>query len=354
MNNKSELLQQLKIDRSEVQTNSGFSFFQLFLTVIVCIGITIWLTLTYISPKETPLIKATQNTKKAHLDITSNQSNLTIAPESSGSQKSVNTRKANSTNDSKAILNSSGYITARRMATVSSEVMGLIKTVEVEEGMTVSKGQVLARLDNVLAKANLDYANAQISVITARKDSILANYEEAERNHQRVIKNDYSSEADRTGALSQLQSLTASLKSAEADILASKIEVSRQQERLNDHTIKAPFTGVVTVKNAQPGEIVAPSSAGGGFTRTGICTIVDMTSLEIEVDVNESFIGRVYSGQHVQAKLDAYPDWQIPASVIAIIPTADRAKATVRVRIKLEIQDERILPDMGVKVAFLK
>ena len=110
----------------------------------------------------------------------------------------------------------------------------------------------------------------------------------------------------------------------------------------------------MTKKNAQPGEIVSPSSAGGGFTRTGICTIVDMDSLEIEVDVNESFIGRVYPGQKVAAQLDAYSDWTIPASVIAIIPTADRAKATVRVRIKIEIKDDKILPEMGIKVAFLQ
>jgi multidrug resistance efflux pump len=136
--------------------------------------------------------------------------------------------------------------------------------------------------------------------------------------------------------------------------LVAKVETRRQQERLDNHTIRAPFSGVVTQKNAQPGEIVSPSSAGGGFTRTGICTIVDMSSLEIEVDVNESFIGRVYPGQKVRASLDAYPDWDIPASVIATIPTADRAKATVQVRIEIELQDARILPDMGVKVGFLK
>lgn len=352
MNNKSELLQQLKIDRNESPATPGFSFLQVLLTVIVCVAITIWLTLTFTELKEPSSTMAT-NSVIPPLIADKSAENEHQSTATKPSKPVGNTTNTNKNAENKAILNSSGYITARRMATVSAEIMGLIKAVEVEEGMTVTKGQVLARLDNVLAQANLDFAEAQIEVVTARKDSILANYQEAERNHQRIINNDYSSDADRTGALSQLQSLTASLKSAEADILSAVIEVSRQQERLNDHTIRAPFAGVVTVKNAQPGEIVAPSSAGGGFTRTGICTIVDMTSLEIEVDVNESFIGRVYSGQEVQAKLDAYPDWQIPASVIAIIPTADRAKATVQVRIKLEIEDQRILPDMGVKVAFL-
>ena len=117
--------------------------------------------------------------------------------------------------------------------------------------------------------------------------------------------------------------------------------------------LRAPFAGVVVTKNAQPGEMISPISAGGGFTRTGICTIVDMTSLEIEVDVNEAYIQRVKAGQDVNAVLDAYPDWQIPAEVIAIVPTADRQKATVRVRIGFRERDSRVLRDMGVKVAFL-
>ena len=253
-----------------------------------------------------------------------------------------------------AILNSSGFITARRMATVSAEIMGLITEVNVEEGMQVEQGQVLATLDDALATVNLELAEAQVDVLEARKQSVFASLEEAKRNHKRVNDNDFSSDAEKTRSLSELQSLNASLQSAEADVQVAKLQVRRQSERLADHTIRAPFGGVVTVKNAQPGEIVAPSSAGGGFTRTGICTIVDMDSLEIEVDVNESFIGRVYSGQPVEARLDAYPDWVIPASVIAIIPTADRAKATVQVRIKIELSDPRILPDMGVKVAFMK
>ena len=118
--------------------------------------------------------------------------------------------------------------------------------------------------------------------------------------------------------------------------------------------MRAPFAGVVTVKAAQEGETVSPVSAGGGFTRTGIGTIVDMSSLEVEVDVNESFINRVTAGQRVDVRLNAYPDWQIGARVIAIVPTADRAKAAVRVRIGFDAIDERVLPQMGVRVSFLE
>lgn len=252
------------------------------------------------------------------------------------------------------MLNSSGYITARRMATVSAELTGLITEVNVEEGMAVTEGQVLARLDDALASVNLNLAKAQVDVLIARRDATQASLEEAKRNYQRAMDNEFSSDSEKTGALATMQALAANLSSNQADIQVAKLEVIRQQERLDDYTIRAPFAGIVTVKNAQPGEIVSPASAGGGFTRTGICTIVDMDSLEIEVDVNESFIGRVYPGQPVEAKLDAYPEWKIPASVIAIIPTADRAKATVQVRIKIETSDRRILPEMGVKVAFLK
>ena len=255
------------------------------------------------------------------------------------------------------ILNASGYITARLVATVSSEVLGLITSVDVEEGMAVEANQVLARLDDTAARVNLEFAQAQVAVQQARQRSIQAELGEARRVLKRIINLeniDFSSEAELTRAQADFDMSLSALATTKADIEVAKLEVARQQEKLDNHTIRAPFAGVVTVKNAQPGEIVSPSSAGGGFTRTGICTIVDMNSLEIEVDVNEAFIGRVYPEQKVVAKLDAYPQWDIPASVIAIIPTADRAKATVRVRIKIETKDPRILPDMGVKVAFMK
>lgn len=339
MNDKSELLQQLKIDRKQAPVATGFALWQLILVAVICIAATVWLTLKFAPADPSPQV--TNTTSKG----------LSNTGQVNKTEPSVKVNKALENN---SILNSSGYITARRMATVSSEVMGLITEVNVEEGMNVEEGQILARLDDAIATVNYDYAVAQIAVLEARRKSIVANLDEAKSTYQRVLKNSYSSDAERTRSFAMQQSLLANLESAEADLLLAKIEVRRQQERLDDHTIRAPFAGVVTQKNAQPGEIVAPSSAGGGFTRTGICTIVDMSSLEIEVDVNESFIGRVYPGQKVEATLDAYPDWTIPASVIATIPTADRAKATVQVRIKIELNDARILPDMGVKVGFLK
>jgi HlyD family secretion protein len=339
VNDKSELLQQLKIDRNSTPEPTGIKIWQLILAVIVCVALAIWLTLEFLVP---------DNLAAA---------NRGVVASTSVNQNPANVEQANQPAkvlENNSILNSSGYITARRMATVSSEVMGLITEVNVEEGMNVKEGQILARLDDAIAQVNFEYAVAQIAVLEARRKSTIANLDEAKSAYQRVLKNTYSSDAERTRAFATQQSLLANLESADADLLLAKIEVRRQQERLDDHTIRAPFSGVVTQKNAQPGEIVAPSSAGGGFTRTGICTIVDMSSLEIEVDVNEAFIGRVYPGQKVEATLDAYPDWLIPASVIATIPTADRAKATVQVRIKIELDDPRILPDMGVKVGFLK
>ncbi|WP_293746121.1 efflux RND transporter periplasmic adaptor subunit [uncultured Paraglaciecola sp.] len=340
MTDKSELLQQLKLDRSQTHTTNGIKAWQILLLLVFCCGLSVWITLSYFAPvriaeQSNPLAAESNRKVQSSTSVPTESVEPNIQP-------------------SDTILNSSGYITARRMATVSSEVMGLITQVNVEEGMNVEEGQILATLDSQLAEVNLDYARAQFAVLQARRKAILVNLDEAKINYKRTLDNTYSSEVERTRGFANQQSLQANLESADADLLVAKIEIRRQQERLDDHTIRAPFSGVVTQKNAQPGEIVAPSSAGGGFTRTGICTIVDMSSLEIEVDVNESFIGRVYPGQKVNATLDAYPDWPIPASVIATIPTADRAKATVQVRIKIELEDSRILPEMGVKVGFMR
>ncbi len=349
VNDKSELLQQLKIDRDQpVKNDSG----GIKLAPLVLIGLVIaalayggyWVGTQYGNK--------VQDSKQGHsqtgAETGRNSGEAAIETAIPEPQPKLAIEQDNT------VLSASGYITARRMATVSAEIMGLITEVNVEEGMQVQQGQVLAQLDSALATVNYELAKARVRSLEASRDALLANLEEAKRNHSRITNNEFSSEAQRSAALAQMQSLSASLESARADIVVAQWEAKRQQERLNDHTIRAPFAGVVTVKNAQPGEIVAPTSAGGGFTRTGICTIVDMESLEIEVDVNESFIGRVFPGQQVEALLDAYPDWTIPASVIAIIPTADRGKATVQVRIKLELKDPKILPDMGVKVNFLK
>ena len=234
-----------------------------------------------------------------------------------------------SDSSSVSLLDASGYVVARRKATVSSKITGKVLEVFIEEGDYVEKGQVLAQLDDRSTQAELNYATAQ--------------FNEAKRIYGRtkeLIEGNLASQASLDAAGAQMDSLDA--------LLAVRRQV------VDDMKIRAPFSGVVVYKAAQPGEMISPVSAGGGSIRTGIGTIVDMDSLEIEVDVNESFINRVIAGQPVVANLNAYPKWDIPAEVIAIIPTADRNKATVRVRIKLLEKDERVLPDMGARVSFLK
>jgi len=263
--------------------------------------------------------------------------------------------RAVSDNGTPVLLNASGYVTARLAATVSSKVTGKVVDVLVEEGLRVEHGQVLAHLDGSNIETSLHLAEAQLESTRAAAGEIAANLGLAENEfrrthglHQKSAVSD--SEADRVEA--ELRALRARQARQAAEIAVAERQVAVWRQQLDDTTIRAPFSGIVTSKNAQPGEMISPMSAGGGFTRTGICTLVDMGSLEIEVDVNESYINRVVPGQAAQAVLDAYPDWKIPAKVIAIIPTADRQKASVKVRVGFEKLDARILPDMGVKVAF--
>ena len=350
---KSELLNLLKIDRKAQPQNSGLSIGGVIVIALASGLIGYWLAQYIGSDQEL----RTTNKPRSEVVSKSKSNDRSSKQSPIGQQASVDKPTISVTtkpSPSESILNASGYITPRRMATVSAEVMGLITQVNVEEGMQVKQGDVLAKLDDAVARVNLELSQAQLETLIARRDSAKAALTESEQNYQRIHNNDFSSDADRTRSVSQLAQSKAALASSVAEIKVASLDIQRQQERLADYVIRTPFAGVVTVKNAQPGEIVSPSSAGGGFTRTGICTIVDMDSLEIEVDVNESYIGRVFEGQRVEAQLDAYPDWDIPAEVIAIIPTADRAKATVRVRIKINIKDAKILPDMGVKVAFLE
>jgi RND family efflux transporter MFP subunit len=228
-----------------------------------------------------------------------------------------------------SILDASGYVVARRRATVSSKMTGKVMEVFVEEGMYVEKGQLLAQLDDSTLVADLNYSLSQLN--------------EAKRVYNRT----------KELAKDQLAS-QASLDAAEAAVEGFDALANVRKQMVADMKILAPFSGVVVYKAAQPGEMISPVSAGGGFTKTGICTIVDMDSLEVEVDVNEAFINRVIAGQPAVANLNAYPKWDIPAKVIAIIPTADRNKATVKVRIGLLEKDERVLPDMGARVSFLR
>jgi RND family efflux transporter MFP subunit len=254
----------------------------------------------------------------------------------------------------KILLNASGYVTARRQSTVSSKVTGKVVEVLVDEGMKVEAGQVLARLDSSNVEKSLHLAEAQAESSRKNLEETKVMLEHAEREWRRLaqlVSDQVASQSDLDRTEADAKSLKARLARQQADATVADHEVAVWKQQLDDTIIRAPFSGIVTVKNAQPGEMISPMSAGG-FTRTGICTIVDMRSLEIEVDVSESYINRVEPGQRVEATLDSYPDWRIPAKVIAIIPTADRQKATVKVRVGFEKLDPRILPDMGVKVAF--
>nr|WP_305119240.1 efflux RND transporter periplasmic adaptor subunit [Tahibacter harae] len=257
---------------------------------------------------------------------------------------------------SSSVLDASGYVTARRQATVSAKVTGRVAEVRIEEGQRVEEGEVLARLDPVDAQAALEQARTQLDAARAllvEQRVQLARAERDQKRQQDLVARKLTSQQASEDAVTEVAALRARIAAQERQVAVAQSGLDMAQVQLDNTVVKAPFSGVVTVKAAQPGEIVSPMSAGGGFTRTGIGTIVDMNSLEIEVDVNESYIGRVQPGQPVESTLNAYPDWKIPGKVIAIIPTADRSKATVKVRIGLDIKDGRIVPDMGARVAFL-
>ena len=256
-----------------------------------------------------------------------------------------------------SVLNASGYVTARRRATVSSKVTGRIVEVNVEEGMAVREGQVLARLDDSTLQAALKLYRAQLEASKRQipeSEVRLAQARVQLQRQERLRTEGLNTPNDIDNAKAEVDSLVARIESAQEQVKVAESQIAMQQTAIDDTVIRAPFSGVALSKDAQPGEMVSPVSAGGGFTRTGISTIVDMRSLEIEVDVNESYINRVRAGQPVTAVLDAYPDWQIPAHVITMVPTADRQKATVLVRIGFKQLDPRLLPDMGVKVTFLR
>ena len=254
----------------------------------------------------------------------------------------------------RTVLNASGYVTARRAATVSSKITGKVVEVMVEEGMKVKEGQILARLDDTNVRASLLLSQAQLGSAKAARAEIQVRLKEAQQELERqtqLTKGDVATKADFDHAEAAALAYQARLEQQEADVGVASRTVEIWQQQLDDTVIRSPFAGIATSKNAQPGEMISPMSAGG-FTRTGISTVVDMDSLEIEIDVNESYINRVEPGQAVEGTLDAYPDWRIPCHVIAIIPTADREKSTVRVRVGFDKLDPRILPEMSVKVAF--
>jgi RND family efflux transporter MFP subunit len=322
---KSELLKQLHIDRSDIEApRSRTRWFVLVGCVLLALaGGLLWFNLTRL---ELPTVRTA------------------VA------------RDARQESSAGSVLDASGYVTARRQATVSAKITGKVTEVLIEEGMRVKEDAVLARLDDTEAKAQLALAQAQLTAARSQLAEIRAQLIQVERDYTRqqaLFNRQLISAQALDAALAQRDMLRARLASTEEQIRVAQESVTVAQVQLDNTVIRAPFSGVVVAKAAQPGEIISPMSAGGGFTRTGIGTIVDMDSLEIQVDVNEAFINRVQPGQPVEAMLNAYPAWKIPGEVIAIIPTADRSKATVKVRIAIKLADPRLVPDMGVRVAFL-
>jgi RND family efflux transporter MFP subunit len=321
--NKEELLSQLRIDRNQQTDGEGNTRLWIGIAAAVALVVTGVAVFTEPAPVKVKIEMARM-----------------AVPDSS----------------SATVLDATGYVVARRTATVSSKVTGKVAEIYIEEGQRVEKDQVVALLDDSNTRKSLELSKAELHSAKTQVAETQARLTEAkltlERNTE-MARRQLISAAALDKARADFESLRAQLNSREADIAVSQKRLALQQQNLDDLTLRAPFSGVVISKDSQPGEMISPISAGGGFTRTGICTIVDMASLEIEVDVNESYIQRVRDEQFVQAVLEAYPDWKIPAKVIAIIPTADRQKATVKVRIGFQVSDPRILPDMGVKVAFM-
>ncbi len=260
-------------------------------------------------------------------------------------------------NAASSVLDATGYVTARRQATVSAKITGKVEEVLIEEGQRVKAGEVLARLEPTDANAQRALSAAQRDAARSEVTRVRAQWLLADKNLVRsrdLSARQLIAESALDQAQAERDALAAQLQSTQRNVEVAERSLALAEIGVDNTVVRAPFDGVITVKAAQPGEIISPISAGGGFTRTGIGTVVDMASLEVQVDINEAFIGRVTPKQKVQAVLNAYPDWTIPAEVIAIVPTADRSKATVKVRIAFLQRDERIVPDMGVRVSFLE
>jgi RND family efflux transporter MFP subunit len=324
--NKSELLKELRIDRDAPEDGSS-SRLRLWLiigaAVVVLAGVSFWL-LNRQKPVE-----------------------VTVAV----------VRALPATSAGTSVLDATGYVTARRQATVSAKITGKVRDVRIEEGQHVEAGEVLATLDDSEARVDFDLRRAQVAAAKAQLDEAKASSANADREFKRqqdMAERKLTSVSALDAARTQSEALAARVSSQTSAVRVAEESLQAAQVQLDNTVVRAPFAGVVTVKAAQPGEMISPISAGGGSIRTGIGTIVDMDSLEIQVDVSEAYINRVQPNQKVEAVLNAYPDWRIPASVIAIVPTADRSKATVKVRIALGVKDPRIVPEMGVRVAFLE
>ena len=259
--------------------------------------------------------------------------------------------------DAGSVLDASGYVVARRRATVSSKVTGKVMELHIEEGARFAAGDILARIDDSNIRAQVELARAQLTAAQTQQAEVRVQLADAERSLRRTRElagRKLLSQSALDTAQATHDALQARLASVQQNVIVARRSLQLQLQQLEDTIVRAPFDGVITVKNAQPGEMISPLSAGGDGTRTGIGTLVDMDSLEVEVDVNENVINRVHPEQAVDTRLNAYPDWRIPSRVIAVVPTADRSKATVKVRIALDVEDERILPEMGARVSFLE
>jgi len=323
---RSSLLEQLRIERSDesVPGRRPVVWWSVGAAAVIAAGIATWV---FAMPRGVPVKAVTVELAPA---------DVVTAPAS--------------------ILDASGYVVARRQATVSSKITGKVVAVAIEEGQRVEPGEVIARLDDTNAQATVAQARAELGQSKSNllaAEVALANADPMfRRNEQQFMRAVISAQSfDTAKAAFDAARTSRDVAARAVDVSAARLVLA--ERNLDDTIVRAPFAGVVTVKAAQEGEMVSPISAGGGFTRTGIGTIVDMSSLEVEVDVSENFINRVRAEQPASVKLNAYPDWSIPARVIAIIPTAERAKATVKVRVGFDVGDPRILPEMGARVAFL-
>lgn len=271
--------------------------------------------------------------------------------------RTILAQSPNNVEDSNSVLDATGYVIARRMATVSSKITGKVMEVLVEEGMAVEEGQLLAVLDDSINRAQLALSESQVTAARVGIEELDVQIRQAELNLERtrdLAASKLASQADLDSDVLSVEALNARRNKSLSDIEVAERTTAIQKQFLDDMQIRAPFAGIVIAKAAQPGEMISPVAAGGGFTATGICTIVDMDSLEIEVDVNEAYINRIYPGQQAIATLNAYPDYEMPVKVIAIIPAANRNQATVRVRVGFLERDTRVLPEMAVKVSFLE
>ena len=255
-----------------------------------------------------------------------------------------------------AILQATGYVTARRQATVSTQITGTLTQVLIEEGDVVKQGQVIARLEDSGLRAALGTAEAQVQVTQAQVAQAQAQLAQAQADlarQEELVKSGWISPQAAEQSRTAVKTASAQVQAAQRQSEGARANLQQAKVNFDYTVVRAPFAGVVTEKAAQVGEIVSPLSAGGGFTRTGVGTIVDMDSLEIDVDVNEAYIGQVLPGMPAQSVLDAYPDWKIASHVIAIVPNADKGKATVKVRVALEQKDARVVPNMAARVSFL-